>query len=183
MQAAKLTDEELIARIQQGEKGLLEVLITRYYDDIYYFCRSRIGDPESAYDCAQETFLKLIRYISVYGERQKFQGYLFSIARNVCNDYFRMKPPDTAQPRLLETLSGKEGGFSQKEDAWTLEQALALLGEEQRETVVLRFYYGFKLREIAKITGVPLAAAKSRLRRGLAKLKEIMEKEELFYDR
>ena len=88
MQTAELTDEEMIARIQQGEAGILERLIDRYYDDIYYFCRSKIGDSEAAYDCAQRLFLKLTRYISGYREQKKFKGYLFSIARNVCHDYF-----------------------------------------------------------------------------------------------
>lgn len=182
LQTAELTDEEMIARIQQGEPGLLELLIDRYYDDIYYFCRSKIGDSEAAYDCAQETFLKLTRYISGYREQQKFKGYLFSIARNVCHDYFRGKPPDMAGEEVLETLAAGDV-FSGKEDAYLLERALAFLSEGQRETVMLRFYYGFKVREIARITGVPLAAAKSRLRRGLQKLKEIMEKEEMFCDR
>ncbi len=183
MQTAELTDEEMIARIQQGEAGILERLIDRYYEDIYYFCRSKIGDSEAAYDCAQETFLKLTRYISGYREQKKFKGYLFSIARNVCHDYFRGKPPDMAGEEVLETLPAAGDVFSGKEDAYLLERALALLSEGQRETVILRFYYGFKVREIAKITGVPLAAAKSRLRRGLQKLKEIMEKEEMFCDR
>lgn len=46
MQEEELTDEGMIARIQQGEQRYLELLIRKYYDDIYYFCSYKIGDRQ-----------------------------------------------------------------------------------------------------------------------------------------
>lgn len=177
MQEEELTDEGMIARIQQGEQRYLELLIRKYYDDIYYFCSYKIGDRQQAYDCTQETFLKLTRSIHGYKERQKFKGYLFSIARNVCMDYFRGKRPVVTDPEELLSLTADKDAFGKMELAQVLFQALKELTAEQREVVVLRFYHDFKLKEIARIVGVPLPTAKSRLKRGMAKLKEILEKE------
>ena len=59
----KLKDSDLIKRIKQGETELLDVLIEGHYDGIYRFCYYKLGDREAAYDCAQETFLNLLRYL------------------------------------------------------------------------------------------------------------------------
>ncbi|MDO4274388.1 MAG: RNA polymerase sigma factor [Eubacteriales bacterium] len=183
MQAESLTDEEMIIRIQQGEELMLECLIRKYYDDVYWFCCYKTGDGEQAYDCAQETFLKLTRYIYSYRERKKFRGYLFSIARNICNDYFRTRPEDIPDSDSLLSIPHGKDMISQAETAQVVRAALKLLKEEQREVVYLRYYCGFKLREIAKIVGIPLPTAKSRLKRGMGRLKEILEKEGIGYER
>lgn len=182
MQAQILTDEEMIVRIQQGEETYLESLIRRYYADVYYFCCYKIGDAEQAYDCTQETFLKLTRYIHTYSERKKFRGYLFSIARNVCNDYFRSRPQETVDSEALLGVADSKDEMAGSETAQVVQKALSLLQEEQREVILLRFYYDFKVREIAKIIGVPLPTAKSRLKRAMGKLKEILGKEGDFYE-
>lgn len=108
MQAASLTDEEVIARVQQGNEEMLEVLVRRYYDEVYYFCCYKTGDQEASYDCTQETFLKVTRYIHRYAEKSRFKGWLFSIARNVCNDYFRGKTPEV--PDMESLLEIQEPG-------------------------------------------------------------------------
>lgn len=83
-----MEDKELIYKIQHGNKELLEILIEKYYDDIYRFCYYKTGNSSLSYDLAQETFLKLIKYIGTYKHRGKFKSYLITIAMNVCNTYF-----------------------------------------------------------------------------------------------
>lgn len=177
MQAESLTDEEIIARVQQGWDGMLEILIRRYYDDVYSFCCYKIGDAEAAYDCTQETFLKLTRYIHRYTERKKFKGWLFSIARNVCHDYFRTRPSELPDSDGLLSIPEQKNRMEKAETAKVVQDALKLLNEEQREVIVLRFYCDFKIREIAGIVGVPLPTAKSRLKRGMEKMRKILEYE------
>ena len=82
-------DSELTARIQRGETEYLDLLIERHYDGIFRFCLCKTGDREAAYDCAQETFLHLLRYLEAYTEQKKFKAWLYRIASNVCMDYFR----------------------------------------------------------------------------------------------
>ena len=61
-----MKDAELITRIKQGERDLLGILIERYYDQIFKFCYYKTGDEALAYDCAQDTFLRMIRYMDSY---------------------------------------------------------------------------------------------------------------------
>ena len=70
-----LEDKELIYTIQHGNKELLEILIEKYYDDIYRFCYYKTGNSSLSYDLTQEIFLKLIKYIGTYKHRGKFKSY------------------------------------------------------------------------------------------------------------
>ncbi|MCI8485978.1 MAG: RNA polymerase sigma factor, partial [Clostridia bacterium] len=89
-----MEDKELIYNIQHGEKELLEVLIQKYYDDIYRLCYYKTGNASISYDLTQETFLKLIKYIENYKDKGKFKSYLITIAINVCNTYFHQNNID-----------------------------------------------------------------------------------------
>ena len=65
------------------------------------------------------------------------------------------------------------------EDADTIQKALNQLPQIQKDVIILHFYYDFKLREIAAVTGVGLATAKSRLKQGMDKLRKILREEEV----
>lgn len=80
-----MNEKEVIRRIKQGEKALFETLVKEYYQEIYHFCFYKTGDAESAYDCTQETFLHVIRFLDGYTERNHFRAWIFGIARNVCS--------------------------------------------------------------------------------------------------
>ena len=171
----------MIMRIKQGERELLEVLAKRYYQDIFRFCWYRAGSEEAAWECTQETFLRMIRFLGGYKDRNRFKAWLLAIAVNVCADYFRGRAAVFEDEGLLEEMPSEpaEGNqFHRVEERDRVMKALSCLPQYQRETVILRFYYDLKVREIAKITGVGIPTAKSRLRQGMEKLREILGSEE-----
>ena len=180
-----MKDAELITRIKQGERDLLGILIERYYDQIFKFCYYKTGDEALAYDCAQDTFLRMIRYMDSYIEKDRFKPYLFQIASNACNDGLR-KRDDCFIEDEAEAKEGLTAAFD-KEDignqiavADTVRTALNALPQMQRDVIILRFYSDLKINEIAKVTGVNIPTVKSRLRQGKNKLKKILEKEAPF---
>ena len=83
-----MNDRELIREIQRGKKEYLNDIAEKYYDDIYRFCCYQTGSCQDAGDLAQETFLHFIRSVEQFRYRN-LKGYLLTIARNVCMDYFR----------------------------------------------------------------------------------------------
>lgn len=172
-----MTDGQLIRKIQEGDAASFQILIEKYYDEVFGFCCYCVGSREAAYDCTQETFLKVTKYIRNYREQNKFKGYLFSIARNACNDYFRGKRPEYSDENGLETLADKGDFTKDSEISWILQEALGQLPDFQREVIILKYYHGFKIREIAALLSIPMATAKSRLRQGMNKLKGILERE------
>ncbi|MCI9141733.1 MAG: RNA polymerase sigma factor, partial [Lachnospiraceae bacterium] len=173
----------------------LDPLIDKYYQEIFRFCYYRTGNEQTAYDCTQDTFLRMLRFLDNYVETHKFKNYLLRIALNVCRDYYRTNSPPTVS--LAEDnreqydeegrftgqfmYSGEDesekNGYEQIETSHVIQKCLLRLPEFQREVIILHFYYGYKVREIAKITGVSLPTAKSRLKQGLDKLKKCFREE------
>ena len=105
-----MDDKKWIREIHQGNNEPLGQIAEKYYDDIYRFCCYQTGNPADACDCAQETFIRFIRYVDSYRERN-LKGYLLTIAANVCRDYckklYRDRELDQAQ---LARPAGYRGG-------------------------------------------------------------------------
>lgn len=134
-----MEDKELIRRIQDGSKEYLNEIAEKYYDDIYYFCCYQTGSREEAYDLAQETFLRFVRYVERYRYRN-LKGYLLTIAMNLCRDYMREKmlrrteaDPGAAAFDIPES-ERDSSGIKRMEDSMLLLDA-----------------YGYKTREIARM--------------------------------
>lgn len=180
-----MQDYELIRRIQSGEKSLLEPLIEKYYNEIFRYCYYRTSNEQAAYDCTQETFLHLLRFLESYTEKRQFKAYLLRIALNVCRDFYRR---NNNMPLSYETLQDEDSlpqslqitPQTNTDNRMVIQKILMSLPEYQQEVIILYYYYGYKLREIAKITGVPLSTVKSRLRQGMEKLKLSLEKEDIY---
>ncbi len=85
-----MDERHWIHAIQRGDKSCLQDIAEKYYDDIFRFCAFQTGSREDAYDLAQETFLRFIRYVESYHDRN-LKGYLLTIAMNVCRDYLRRR--------------------------------------------------------------------------------------------
>ena len=176
-----MEDKELIYKIQHGEKELLEVLIQNYYDDIYRLCYYKTGNASISYDLTQETFLKLIKYIGTYNHRGKFKSYLITIAMNVCNTYFDNNKVDLEE--LDDNQTYKENNsneLSRIEQKNSIDKALRMLPENQKEVIVLRYYEDLKIKDISKILDEKVPTIKSRLKQGIEKLSRYLGKEEVY---
>lgn len=176
-----------IREIQKGRTEYFQDIAEKYYDDIYRFCCFCTGDRENAYDLAQETFLRFIRYVENYRYRN-LKGYLLTIAMNVCRDYGtgrgrsagyekEWKQEDEAYP---SAEPGPEEAALAADRLDRLNEALAMLPDMQREAVVLHFYAGMKFREIGRLTGVGASTAKSRVRQAVEKLKGVLRREDFY---
>ncbi len=168
-----MTDKELIAKVHNGDKESLDVIIRKYYDEIYRFCLYLTGRETDSYDIVQEVFLKFIRHVDSY-RYQNLKGYLLMIARNSCYDYFRHKK-ETVDIEEMEEAGKEDEGILQVEDEMLLQQALTRISPEQREVIILRIQEGFQYSEIAAILGCNLSTVKSRYFQGIRKLSRLFE--------
>ncbi len=182
-----MEDRELIRRIQGGQKEYLGEIARKYYDDIYYFCCYQTGSREDAYDLAQDTFLRFIQYVDQYHYRN-LKGYLLTIAMNLCRNYSReagtssltrgyCSAEDLAKEDTAVVISQE---YEDQENILLLQDALQKLPAMQREAVLLHHFYGYKNREIARMTGASYGAVKSRVRQGIEKLQQLLDKEDFY---
>lgn len=192
-----MDERQWIHAIQKGNKKYLQDIAEKYYDDIYRFCAFQTGDRTEACDLAQETFLRFIRYVENYRDRN-LKGYLLTIAMNVCRNYQVQKgreitagtvraerendcPEDFMEwlPRSPE-LSEPEQHVIEADANGRLMQALLQLPEIQREAILLHYLQDMKYREISRMKGVSVSTVKSRVRQGMEKLQNILRREDFF---
>jgi RNA polymerase sigma-70 factor, ECF subfamily len=177
------TDEELVARSRTGDMDSFNQLILRWERPIYALAYRVIGQEEDARDVAQETFLRAFRALPGFKGQAKFSSWIYRIALNLCRDWIRRKKrtPVSQLPEDvdLSELAAEHGPSESVEDlvarrelSAVVEEAMALLPEEQRTAVILKEYHGMTFQEIADLQGCPLSTVKTRLYQGLSVLRK-----------
>lgn len=184
------TLEPETAQIARGLRArnpdVLDRLIEAYQFRLFRYLLLLTGNRASAEDFFQETWLRVLERGHQYDGRWKFESWLFTVARNLVIDRMRRKreqsldalldPENSGPPRELpgkgpspfDELLAQE---QTRRAGWAMEQ----LPAAYREVLNLRFQEDLQLDEIARITGGNLSSVKSRLYRGLALLRELVE--------
>lgn len=168
---------ELVCRAKLGDKEALNEIVDMHYDEIYKFIYRRMGNKAAAEDVTQDTFIKFIKNLPYYKEKNKLKSFLFTIAINTSNDFFRRHKQETSLLSLDNvseetTEEVTEDEILQKEEAVIVRQAVLSLPDIQRDVIILRFYHDLKIKEIASVLKIPIPTVKTRLRRALKALKE-----------
>jgi len=179
------TEPAKIARgLRERDMQLLADLVERCQHRLVRYLLYLTGRREYAEDLAQETWVRVLQRGSQYNGRQRFDPWLFAIARNLAIDYLRKKRkavqtilPDDRDEILLVSSSGPSPfeAAARSEDAIRLAGQLHILPPLYREALLLRFQEDLSLPEIAQVLGSPVTTVTSRIYRGLAALRSAFE--------
>jgi RNA polymerase sigma-70 factor (ECF subfamily) len=158
---------ELIRRAQNLDKNAFGAIYELYVDGIYRYVYYRLFDKKDAEDVTEEVFIKAMTGISGYqADKGLFTGWLYGIARNAVIDYYRSSQREKA---AAENMTARQAESLREEPdmfvAEVVRKALAGLTEDQREVIILRYYAGLKISEIAEQMGKPETAVKALQRR------------------
>lgn len=168
---------ELVQKVQKGDKDAFGQIYKIYFQKIYRYCRINLKNQETAEDIAQETFLKAWRSISTFSAYSggSFQAFLFRIARNLMIDLSRKKTYLSLDNALeIAWVDNIEEQLDRKTDIEMVQKALSKLEDEDKQLVVLRFFEEMPHTDIAQIIDSNDGAVRVRLHRILKKLKEII---------
>ncbi|EMS70116.1 RNA polymerase sigma factor [Ruminiclostridium cellobioparum] len=149
----------------------MSIDIEEQYDKIYRYCYYKTGNATLAEDLTQEAFLKYFAQNS-YMEYGKKLAYLYTVARNLCIDYFRRKQPENLTDELQDT-----DFIERLEMKSTVRQALQTLPEQEQELLLFRYANELSVGEIAAITGLSRFAVYRRIKSALASLKKLLGEE------
>ena len=180
------TETAKIARgLRERDMQLVADLVERCQHRLVRYLLYLTGRREYAEDLAQETWVRVLQRGSQYNGRQRFDPWLFAIARNLAIDYLRKKRkavqtaslPDDRDEILLVSSSGPSPfeAAARSEDAIRLAGQLQILSPLYREALLLRFQEDLSLAEIAQVLGAPVTTVTSRIYRGLAALRSAFE--------
>ncbi|MCU0248207.1 MAG: sigma-70 family RNA polymerase sigma factor [Bryobacter sp.] len=175
---AREHEAELLRRLAEGDRTAFEQLLTGHQAAVFRYARTLTRTKEDAEDITQETFLALYRAGAALRGEAGVRTWLFTVARNSAwhKRQAQQRLPESETP--LEELAVAAGWSAESperiaqlaQDRGRLERALASLPPEERGVIVLRELEGFSGEETARLTGVTVAAMKSRLHRGRLRL-------------
>ncbi len=175
MSRITLTDEELMLRVQQGDRFSYQALFERHQNSVYGYLVRRTRRGVQAEDLFQETWLKVYRSRATYKAGQKFKPWLFRIASNTFHDALR-----TSARRIDEVeLDREHTSRTAKPAGGTLdvEAAIASLPDPLREAFLLGPVQGFDHREVAEMVGISPDNARARISRARAALRTALAKD------
>ena len=177
---------EIARGLRRRDPSVLDRLIEQYQHRLFRYLVYLAGNRTLAEDLFQETWLRVLERGRQYDGKSPFETWLFAIARHLLIDTLRRKSPASldalrdpeegapldppaADPSAYELLAGRE------QEAYVA-AAVAGVPAVYREVLMLRFQEDLSLAEIAALVGAPVSTVKSRLYRGLASMRQQMER-------
>jgi RNA polymerase sigma-70 factor (ECF subfamily) len=163
--------------VGDDQSGL--AFVRRYQHRLFGLAIGIVGDSGLAEDVAQEAFIRIFRHAVMFDARRgSVATWTLTITRNLAIDALRVRratPIDPDDHVFVDLVSAERSpdDVAVNADAIThLRYALADLPIEQRRAVLLAAMYGRSAAEIAEAEAIPLGTAKSRIRMGMAKLRD-----------
>ena len=184
---SRLADEQLVAAYAKGDNQSFDILLRRHQERVFNYVLSIVRDPDTSNDIFQETFIKAITTIKQgrYMETGKFAAWITRIAHNLIIDYYRQERSGnmtSADDETANVLNRKEFSDENIEDILVDEQIradvrriVAILPDNQREVLEMRYYRDMSFKEIAEATQVSINTALGRMRYAILNLRRIVK--------
>lgn len=171
-----LSDEELLQRAAGGDQTAFSTLVRRHEDRVFGIAIRITGDRADALDATQDTFVAVFRQAGSFRAEAAFTTWLYRVTVNACRDLLRKRrrlpEPSEELPERSDPRPGTEEAVGMRLD---LARALAQLGDDYREAVLMHDLGAIPYEEIAALTGAALGTVKSRISRGRRRLAELLE--------
>ena len=192
-----ISDVELVARValasradrqphEPGENGApagaeaLRTLLERHGPSVMALATRMLENRQEAEEVVQDTFYRLYRNAGRFrAHKASVRTYLFAIARNLATSRIRRRyaRPQRARDQDPHALAFQAavGAPDDPLPGILVRDALAHLEPDERELLDGAFYQGYSHAELAERAGLPLGTVKSRVRRALLKLRQLLE--------
>jgi RNA polymerase sigma-70 factor, ECF subfamily len=170
-------DRALVRAAQRGDEQAFRSLVERYHRRVVQLALGMVKDADEAMDIAQETFVRVHRYLPSFKGDSSFFTWTYRIAMNLCLDAQRRKSRtervdlgadddaeiEAAMDPPSHALAGPQRQALNQELRGKIEEALSGLSENHRSILILREVEGLSYEELAKVLGIRKGTVMSRL--------------------
>jgi len=169
-------DQQLVARVQKGDKRAFEVLVLKYQHRIYSLVSRFVRDPDEVQDVVQEAFIKAYRALGAFRGDSAFYTWLYRIAINTAKNHLvsRARRPPGADIEIedaeylesassLRDIADPESELIREQLHRAVDAAIAHLPEDLRTALTLREFEGLSYEEIAEVMRCPVGTVRSRI--------------------
>ena len=175
-QLAQESDQQLVKRVQQGDKRAFDLLVIKYQHKILAIVGRYVKDNGEVHDVVQETFIKAYRALANFRGDSAFYTWIYRIAINTAKNHLvargRRPPSRDVDMDEAEFYSGSdslrdidtpESQLMKDQLEKVVHAAIRALPEDLRTAVTLREMDGLSYEEIAEVMGCPVGTVRSRI--------------------
>lgn len=178
-------EHDLVARAKAGDMQSFQELVELNSGKIFSAAYRILNHKEQAEDCVQETFLRMFTKLETFHFQSKFSTWLYSVAVNTALDYRRKNKKHQQlgchhdndidfDQMHASNLATPEAAAVTTSLGEITQRAINQLNDDIKIAFILRHFEGCSINEITQILGVSSSAAKSKIFRAVARLRQIL---------
>lgn len=186
----ELSDEDLMLRVQAGEKSCFDILVRRYKTRLFNYLLRLVSDPDLAEELAQDAFVRAYVHADKYRTIARFSTWLYTIATNLVRNRYRQKkrrPPvlslffqhGDGDEEMVQDIADEAPDPEQIAVGEDLERLIREVTEQiperYRIPFVLREVNQLSYEEIRAVTGLKLGTVRSRINRARNHFRKLIE--------
>jgi len=174
--SAQDTDQQLVERVQKGDKRAFDLLVIKYQHKIMSLISRYIQDSAEVQDVAQEAFIKAFRALKNFRGDSQFYTWLYRIAVNTAKNHLvsqGRRPPTQdvevddaehyAEAGALKDTATPDRLLARDQLKAVVYDAIEQLPDELRTAITLREMDGMSYEDIAEIMQCPIGTVRSRI--------------------
>lgn len=175
--------DPLAVRLADGDPWAVRDLVEWHYAGLYRYAFAMLRSKQAAEDAVQDAFERALTALGRYPEERiramMLRAWLYRITLNVVRNRLRRNREVAVggDPDALLSVSG-DGFGERREDVMDVLTALGRLTERQRVALALRYLQDLPYAEVCAVTGWPESTTKTLVRRGLARLRNLLSVED-----
>ncbi|MBX7254932.1 MAG: sigma-70 family RNA polymerase sigma factor [Candidatus Hydrogenedentes bacterium] len=172
LESQQLDDAEIVRKVLCGHREAFGILVERHLPLVHALVYGRVSNPAEVKDLVQDAFLKALEKLDTLRDAAKFRPWLAAITRNVCTNF--RKAEHHREGVLLEMSRSQHSipAPDRHELHAALRREIHALNEDDREVLMLHYFAGFKIREVAQALDISQDAAAKRIQRARRALGE-----------
>lgn len=173
-------ERSVVDRARSGDRAAMEDLYARYFERIYRFVLTRVGNPSDAEDITSEVFIRVFEALPRFRWQDvPFHAWIFRIAYNQVVSHYRRGSTRVVRTSIddVDVIDTKEGPEAITEARITLTEVYTVvekLSESQRQVIMLRFGAGLSVQETAQTLKKTENNVKVLQHKAIARLQELL---------
>ena len=169
---------DLVEAARHGDHDAFEILAAAAGDRLYTIARLMLSDTHQAQDAVQDAIVRAWQGLPELRDPERWEAWLHRLIVNACADQGRRKMRQSVEVRMVRLEPAAGDDVHVVDDHDQLDRGFRKLKPGQRAAVVLHFYLGLSVPEVADALGVPVGTAKSRIHYAVDAMRAALEADE-----